>query len=146
MRTWSVFGGRFLGVEFRIHMAFLLVLVFVVKNYFSSGDPGDISRGLALTALVLLAVFLHEVGHVFASLRLGRRVRGTILFPIGGVALADANQDNGALLSSDLRIAAVGPIVNLFLAGVSGLVFLGFYPPASLLSRPWISTAALGKS
>src|SRR5262249_16731675 len=92
------------------------------------------------------AVFLHEIGHVLASLRLGRRIRGTVLFPIGGVALADAHEPENSSLADDLRIALAGPMVNLFLAGVSGLIFLGFFPAGARLSRPWISITYLGKS
>src|SRR5260370_15329579 len=109
MRTWSVFGGRFLGVEFRVHITFLFLLAFALKPYLHSGDAGDISRGFALTALVLASVFLHEMGHVLAAARLGQRIKGSILLPVGGVALAEASQPEAPdAFARSLRVAAAG--------------------------------------
>src|SRR5215471_10429894 len=92
MRSLSIYGGRFLGVEFRIHVAFLFLLAFLLL--FPSArvlDPMVVARSVALAMLVLVSVFLHEAGHVLAARGLGAPARGTVLLPLGGVGLADAN-------------------------------------------------------
>jgi len=148
MRTWSVFGGRFLGVEFRVHITFLFLLAFaLMKPYLHSGDFGDIGRGFALSALVLVSVFLHEMGHVLAAARLGQRIKGIILLPVGGVTVADhSQQEEPGAFARGLRVAVAGPMVNLFLASASGLMLLAWFPPESLWAKPLITTAWLSKS
>jgi Zn-dependent protease len=151
MRSWSISGGRLFGVEFRIHFAFLFLLGFVLL--FPSTrtvDPGTIARGVAVTAMVLLSVLLHELGHALAGARNRLPMKGSILFPLGGVGLADPNPplDAGVpgSLAREIRVAAAGPAVNLFLAGITGLVLLRLGPPASLWTLPLVSVDALGKS
>ncbi|HEY6307000.1 MAG TPA: site-2 protease family protein [Candidatus Angelobacter sp.] len=151
MRSWTIFGGRFFGVEFRIHVAFLFLLAVVLLFPSSrTGDPGGIARGVAVTAMVLVSVLLHELGHALAGARNGLPLKGSILLPIGGIGLADPNPplDPAAAgsLGRELRVAAAGPSVNLLLAGVSGLVLVRLGPPASLWSLPLISIDGLGKS
>ena len=149
MRSWSVFGGRFFGVEFRIHIAFLFLLAFVLLFPTSrAGDPGAIARGVAVTAMVLGSVLLHELGHALAGARNGLPMKGSILLPIGGIALADPNPplSDTAGLARELRVAAAGPLVNMFLAGVTGLILLRLGPAASLWSLPLVSIDSLGKS
>ncbi|HKF22041.1 MAG TPA: site-2 protease family protein [Candidatus Angelobacter sp.] len=147
MRTWSVFGGRFLGVEFRLHITFLFLLAFALKPYLHSGDSSDIGRGFAFTALALASVFLHEMGHVLAAARLGQRIKGIILLPVGGVTVAEANQpEDPRAFARSLRIAAAGSMVNLFLASASGLILLAWVPPERLWEQPWIDPRWLSKS
>jgi len=145
MRSFSVFGGRVFGVEFRIHVAFLLFLIFVLAGESNRGKVA-MAQGFALTAMVLASVMLHELGHVLAAARNGLPMKGTILFPIGGVALADPITQDPTRLAQETRIAAAGPLVNAFLAGVSGLVLISRAPVASLWARPLITTSALGRS
>jgi CBS domain-containing protein len=49
-------------------------------------------------------------------------------------------------LAREVRVAAAGPAVNLFLAGITGLVLLRLGPPATLWTLPLVSVDALGKS
>jgi Zn-dependent protease/CBS domain-containing protein len=151
MRSWSISGGRLFGVEFRIHAAFLFLLAFVLLFPSTrTGDPAAIARGVAVTAMVLFSVLLHELGHALAGARNGLPMKGSILLPIGGIGLAEPNPPQAAggpgHLARELRVAAAGPAVNLLLAGVTGLVLLRLGPPASLWSLPLVSVDALGKS
>jgi Zn-dependent protease/predicted transcriptional regulator len=150
MRSWSIFGGRFFGVEFRVHFTFLVLLIFVL--FFPSNrtaDPGAVTRSVAFTGLVLLAVMLHELGHVVAGARNGLPMKGTILLPIGGMGLADPNPPAGPAspgsFARELRVAAAGPLVNMFLAGGTGL-FLLRQGSATLWSMPLVNVDALGRS
>jgi Zn-dependent protease/CBS domain-containing protein len=151
MRSWSISGGRLFGVEFRIHFAFLFLLGFVLLFPSTrTADPGTIARGVAVTAMVLLSVLLHELGHALAGARNRLPMKGSILLPLGGVGLADPNPplDAGVpgSLAREVRVASAGPAVNLFLAGITGLVLLRLGPPASLWTLPLVSVDALGKS
>src|SRR5260370_40289053 len=88
MRSWSVFGGRFFGVEFRIHIAFLFLLAFVL--FFPSNhalEPGSIARGVAVTAMVPISVMLHELGPALAGGPRGIPMKRRILPPPRGIAL-----------------------------------------------------------
>lgn len=150
MRSLSIYGGRFLGVEFRIHVAFLFLLAFLLL--FPSAhvlDPMVVARSVALAMLVLVSVFLHEAGHVLAARGLGAPARGTVLLPLGGVGLADANPPlpgEAGTLTREIRLAAAGPLVNMFLAGVSGLALTAFHTPAYLWTSPLITADALDRS
>lgn len=148
MRNWSIFAGRFFGVEFRIHMTFLFLLLFVlITESAASGSVGAI-RGLALVAIIFGSVVLHELGHTLVAVRRGVPVRGIMLLPIGGVTLMDP-QDHIDSIKNAVRetwIAIAGPFVNLLLAAICGAILLSFTPPVNLWIRPLISTTGLWRS
>src|SRR5579872_4240469 len=76
MRNWSIYAGRLLGVELRVHLTFLFLLLFVLLND-SSGGAG-MARGLALVALIFASVTIHEMGHLVVAARQGMRVRAIL--------------------------------------------------------------------
>jgi Zn-dependent protease/CBS domain-containing protein len=150
MRTWSISAGRWLGVEFRLHVSFLFMLFFVLlydsthNNIIAIG----VIRGVALSALVTACVVVHELGHVVVSARAGVPMRGSMLTPLGGIALADSTtlMENSRNLSRELRIALAGPLANLFMAGVSGAILLASPNKGYLWAQPLLSVNALGRS
>lgn len=148
MRSWSAYGGRFLGVEFRIHIVFLFVLLFIVLIPSPHvGEPSTILRGIALTALILVSVFFHELGHAMAALRNGRPMRGSLLLPLGGITAADPNPAlEAGTLAREIKIAIAGPMINAFLAGASGTILLARQPQSVLLSFPLVTVESLSKS
>ncbi len=150
MRGWSIFAGRFLGVEFRIHVMFLFLLMFVLMVEANRGGPFAIARGFALAVLVLAAVVLHELGHVVGAARAGLPLRGIILLPTGGVGLVDPNSlvEHAHDLHKETRMAAAGPLVSLVLAAGTGLaiVLLPDFPRGYLWTAPLVSVDALGRS
>src|SRR5262249_33525914 len=149
MRSLSILGGRFLGVEFRVHLSFLFLLVYVLWPYWDDGlDSRIVARGFALTGLALLSVFLHELGHVLAALRSGIVIRGSALLPLGGIPFPDRNPeiDGSVRLAQETRVAAAGPAVSAFLAAVTGLILLSTAGSSKLLAQPWMDVAWLGKS
>jgi Zn-dependent protease/CBS domain-containing protein len=148
MRLWSIFAGRFFGVELRVHLTFLFLLVFVLLSESVQYGATGVSRGLALVAIIFGSVILHEMGHAIVAVRSGVPVRGIMLLPIGGVTMMDP-QDHMDSVKNPVRetwIAIAGPFVNLLLAGASGLIFLTLRHPLDLWSRPWITTTALARS
>lgn len=148
MRSWSIFAGRFFGVELRIHLTFVFLLLFVVVTESKAYGPAGVTRGLALVGIIFGSVILHEMGHAFVATRYGVPVRGIMLLPIGGMTLMDPQDhiDSVKNPGRETWIAVAGPLVNLFLAGFSGLVLLAWTSTVDLWSQPWITTAALRRS
>lgn len=148
MRSWSIFAGKFFGVEFRVHLTFLFLLIFVVMTEAKINGSAGAARGLALVAIIFGSVILHELAHAVVAVRSGVPVRGIMLLPIGGVTLMDP-QDHMDSAKNPVRetwISIAGPLVNLVLAGISGGILLATRPADSLWVQPWISSAALGRS
>ncbi len=147
MKTWSYPLLRIAGVEFRLHITFFFLLFFVLLYETNFGMVSVIGRGLALTALVLLAVFLHELGHVMVSARFGAPMRGTILLPTGGIPMVDPNSLHAVPdLHREFRIAFAGPLINLALASVTAAVLVTLKAPAYLFTRPFIDLLVLPRS
>lgn len=149
MRSWSIYGGRFFGVEFRIHVAFLFLLAFLLL--FPSAhvlDPMAMTRSVVLAVLALISVFFHELGHILAARGMRVPMKGTILLPLGGVNMADPSPSlpGSTGLLREIRLAAAGPLMNMFLAGVSGLFVAAIHPLSYLWTFPLIGPDALGRS
>lgn len=148
MRGWSIFAGRFFGVEFRVHLTFLFLLFFIfITEFANSGSTGG-ARGLVLVGLIFVSVILHESGHAIVAVRSGVPVRGIMLLPIGGVTLMDPQQlpDGVKNAIRETRIAIAGPVVNFLLAAASAAILLIFRPSVNIWEKPWISSAGLSRS
>jgi Zn-dependent protease len=62
---WSITVGSVAGTAVRIHVTFLLLLVWIFGvNYFSGGPPAAWGA-LVFVVLLFLCVLLHEFGHIF---------------------------------------------------------------------------------
>ncbi|MEO8725210.1 MAG: site-2 protease family protein, partial [Acidobacteriaceae bacterium] len=92
----------------------------------------SVDRGIALAVLMLVAVGLHEIGHVIAAGLMRVRLRLILLMPLGGVSFygtrkrADASQDPAQgdekrFLSprQETIIALAGPLASLLVAGAA---------------------------
>jgi Zn-dependent protease/CBS domain-containing protein len=111
---------------------------------------------LALVAVVFGSVLLHEFGHAFVAARAGVPVKSIILLPIGGITLLENGPDSiGAsgpiaaekpMWRRDIRVAAAGPLVNIFIALVAGSVVLSFAPGVGLWTRPLVHSGNLLRS
>src|SRR2546428_6240438 len=92
MRNWSIPAGRIFGVEIRIHLTFLFLLVFVWLTDSASHRTVNPGRGLALVGIIFVSVLLHELGHALASMHGGVAAKSINPLPIGGRAPQDATQ------------------------------------------------------
>src|SRR5271157_4399841 len=147
MRSWSIPVGRLFGIEIRIHLTFLFLLVFVWST--AAQDAAIALRGVALVGIVFGSVVLHELGHALVARGSGIPAKGIILLPIGGITILDeahAIPDPIDGWKRDVRIAAAGPLVNLSIAGLSALVLLAAIPGFSLTARPLLHSSALLRS
>src|SRR3979411_3475530 len=87
MRSWSIPVGRLFGIEIRIHLTFLFLLVFVWSTEAATQDASNALRGLALVGIVFGSVVLHELGHALVARGAGIPAKGIILLPLGGGAV-----------------------------------------------------------
>jgi Zn-dependent protease/CBS domain-containing protein len=102
-----------------------------------------------LVGIIFGSVVLHELGHALVARGSGIPAKGIILLPIGGITILDeahAIPDPINAWKRDIRVAAAGPLVNLFIAGLSALVLLAVMPGLSLTARPLLHSSALLRS
>ncbi len=144
MRNWSIPAGKLFGIEIRIHLTFLFLLIFV----WSTEAANAAIRGLALVGIIFGSVVLHELGHALAA-RGGVPAKGLILLPIGGITVLDeahAVPDPANAWKREIRIAMVGPLVNLAIGGVSALILVSAIPGFNLMTRPLMHSSDLLRS
>jgi len=124
---WSLRIGTLLGVPIRVHVSFLLLLVWF--GAVSSEAGGSFLDGIVLLLLLFGCVVLHELGHATMARRYGVRTSEIVLYPIGGIARLDRIPPGKA----ELLIALAGPAVNLVLAAMifGGLQFVPVAGPRS---------------
>lgn len=141
MRSWSIPAGRMFGVDIRIHLSFLLLLLFIPFNEHATGIAASPARGTALVAIIFGAVVLHELGHALVGRASGVPPRAIVLFPIGGVTIFDEAQPEIAPnWKRDAKIAAAGPLVNFLIAGIALVVIRFALPGARLFADPYVSS------
>jgi Zn-dependent protease len=144
MRTWSIPAGRIFWVEIRIHLSFVLLLLFVGMNEQLARNSVSPWRGTALVAIVFGSVVLHELGHALVGKHAGVPPRAIVLLPIGGVTIFDESHPTlPANWKRDARIAAAGPIVNFLIAGISAVFLSVAMPHDRLWADPYVSTGNL---
>lgn len=123
---WSLKLGTIAGTEIRIHMTFVLLLVWIWFTHYQIGGAPAAWEGVAFILSVFVCVVLHEFGHIAAARRFGIKTPDITLLPIGGVARLERNPSEPR---EELLIAVAGPLVNVVIAalliavigGVAGL-------------------------
>jgi len=113
--NWSLNIGKIFGIRFRIHVTFLLLVLFV---FVSVADQHGFQRGL-WAALFICAVFacvlIHEIGHSLIGRQFGKEAKNITLLPIGGVATMEEMPEKPA---QEIAMSLVGPLINLAIAGI----------------------------
>lgn len=142
MRSWSIPVGSWRGINVRLHLTFFFLLIFVWFTESGTLDPKiAFLRSLAFTGMVLLAVFLHELGHLLVTMRAGALPRALVLLPIGGLPLMEnpgGSEPQASLdVRREIRIAAAGPISSLLLAILCAAIVTTLLPQLDLISHPW---------
>jgi predicted transcriptional regulator len=141
----SISIGRFMNVDLRVHLSFLLLLIISVG--FSFFENGSALRGIALWLAMCSAVLVREVARSIAATYVGLRLRALFLLPIGGLMAFSTSSHSGSTPEANTRLLMLtGPIANfgvgLLLLGTS----YGLEPHVSLLTQPWISTSHILRS
>jgi Zn-dependent protease len=107
------FKGPF-GVRVEIGQSLAMLVLFIALM-----SGGNIVTGLTFAAMLVLAIFLHEFGHVAGCIWQGVPVRRVMLHGGGGFCepARATTRHEGEL------IVAMGPLVNLALWALSSLAF-----------------------
>jgi Zn-dependent protease/predicted transcriptional regulator len=122
---WSFEVTRLFGIPLRIHVTFLLLLLFVAMAGGRAGADASPLYGVVTVLFVFACVVVHELAHSLMAMRYGVNVRAIVLLPIGGVSQMEEMPEDPR---QEIKVSVVGPLVSLVLAGV-------FYILASLAGQ-----------
>src|SRR3712207_7862176 len=111
--SWSFPIGTVKGTEIRLHLTFLIFLLWIGGSHYAQGGWDAAVQGVAFMALLFLCVLLHEFGHAFAARRYGVQTPDITLLPIGGVARLERIPEEPR---QELVVALAGPAVNVVIA------------------------------
>jgi Zn-dependent protease/CBS domain-containing protein len=120
-------------------------------DYAANRQPPNGPRDLALVGIILACVGAHEFGHMFAARRFGLIPKAVILLPLTGVTLYDESraqkpQPVALVWQREVRLALVGPLVNLALACLAAAVIMSSRLGIELWKWPLLQAANLPKS
>lgn len=88
-------------------------------------------------AALMLMLFIHESGHIWAMKRCGMKTKGIYFIPfLGGAAVAD---DMFPSRGAEVFVAIAGPIAGLLLAALSGCVYLVTQQPLWAAIAGWMA-------
>jgi len=118
--SWSVNIGSIAGTAIRIHITFILFLVWIFIASWLSGGPDAAWGGVVFMLLLFLCVLAHEFGHILTARRFGVATPDVTLLPIGGVARLERIPEKPA---EEFLIAIAGPLVNVAIAIVLIVLF-----------------------
>lgn len=133
--SWSLPLGVVMGTVIRVHITFLLFLLWIGAAAFAKGGQGAALQSVVYIVLLFLCVLLHEFGHVYAARRYGVQTPDITLLPIGGVARLERIPEDPR---QELVIALAGPAVNVVIAALLFLA-LGAAAPSAEVENPGVS-------
>lgn len=126
---WSFRIGTIAGTAIRIHVTFLLFLVWIAVAQYQLGGAAAARDSVLFIVLLFLCVLLHEFGHILAARRYGVKTPDVTLFPIGGVASLERIPEKPG---EELVVAIAGPAVNVVIALLLVAVLGAAFDPAEL--------------
>jgi Zn-dependent protease/CBS domain-containing protein len=113
--SWSVNIGSIAGTAIRIHVTFLLFLIWIFAAGWAQGGAEDAWNTLIFVVLLFACVLAHEFGHIFMARKFGVATPDVTLLPIGGVARLERIPEKP---TEEFLIAIAGPLVNVVIAVV----------------------------
>lgn len=124
---WSLTIGRIAGTAIRIHITFLLFLVWIAASDYASGGLDAAKSSIVFVLLVFACVVAHEFGHILTARNFGIKTPEVTLLPIGGVASMERIPEDPR---QELLVAIAGPMVNAVIVGL--LIVTGGFAVADL--------------
>jgi Zn-dependent protease/CBS domain-containing protein len=118
---WSLTVARVAGTAVRIHVTFLLFLVWIWFAYYREGGAPAATEGVIFISLLFFCVLLHEFGHVFAARWFGIKTPDITLWPFGGIASLERIPEKPG---QEFVVAIAGPLVNVAIAAAL-ILYLG---------------------
>jgi stage IV sporulation protein FB len=107
---WSFNIGSIAGTAIRLHITFLLFLLWVFFESYVSGGAGAAWQSLVFIVLLFTCVVAHEFGHILTARQFGVTTPTVTLLPIGGVAQLERIPEEPG---QEFLIAIAGPLVNV---------------------------------
>jgi Zn-dependent protease len=128
--SWTLNVGNVAGIPIRIHLTFLLLLLWLVLG---SESGAALSEAL-FVLLVFTCVLVHELSHALMGKRFGVQTRDITLYPFGGIASIVSQPTP----KGELFISLAGPITNVIIAA-------GLFPfiDRTLLDKQQLSALTL---
>src|SRR5712671_7087152 len=111
--SWSINIGSIAGTAIRIHVTFLLFLVWIFVAGLATGGVNDAFTSLIFMILLFACVVAHEFGHIFTARAFGVATSDVTLYPIGGVARLERIPEQP---HEEFLVAIAGPLVNVVIA------------------------------
>jgi len=123
----SLRAGKILGIDLEIHFSWLIIFIFLsymLGEQYQNIHPGMETAyywitSIVITLMIFVSVLLHELAHSLTAINEGISIRKITLFIFGGVAQMEKEPHTPV---SEFKIAAAGPLMSLFLAGVFGAI------------------------
>jgi Zn-dependent protease/predicted transcriptional regulator len=117
-------GGIQIGIDASWLIIFAVVLWSLAAGYFPHAYPGYgwgayLVVGAVATVLFFVSIVVHELSHAVVANRLGQPVHRITLFIFGGMAQLTREPRDP---TSEIKIASVGPLTSLAVAGVFGTI------------------------
>lgn len=109
---WSLRISELWGITIRLHVLFLLYVLVEIFQALWQGGPRLLGFAAGALGVLLLSVFLHELGHCWMARRQGGTADEILLWPLGGLAHVDAPREPAV----QAKVAVAGPGVNFLLA------------------------------
>jgi Zn-dependent protease len=102
------------GIRVRMHASLLLLIILTLAT---SGMHGGMGVANAMTFGIVLfgIILLHEFGHCFAARSVGGQANDILMWPLGGLAFADAPNRPWPQFVT----AAGGPLVNVVICAIT---------------------------
>jgi stage IV sporulation protein FB len=111
--SWSLNIGSIAGTAIRIHITFVLFLIWIFLAGLATGSVNDALNTVLFIVLLFACVVAHEFGHIFTARAFGVKTPDVTLLPIGGVARLERIPEKP---SEEFLVAIAGPLVNVAIA------------------------------
>lgn len=130
---WSFKIGRAFGIQLRVHITFFLIIAYAAYIWgvgLEGGYSGAV-YGSFLISLLFVCVVIHELCHSLMAIHYGGEVASITLLPIGGVSLLKHMPEEPG---KELRVSVVGPLSNVVIALLLGIVYVVLPGKADVVS------------
>jgi Zn-dependent protease len=129
--SWSIRLFRIKGIEIKVHLTFVLILIWAASRWGVTMKGGAVGAlyGMLVILLLFVCVTIHELAHSLTAMRFGVKVRNITLLPIGGISQMEEMPHKP---SEELRMSLAGPMSNFVIAAVLLLLSIPLNFPAEV--------------
>jgi Zn-dependent protease len=125
--NWSWHAFTIARIPVRLHWTLLFVVLYHFAGPVKQGDDAEWLLFIGLSILLHFGIVLfHELGHCWATRRVGGHVDQILLWPLGGFAYVGHSDEP----KTDMFVAVSGPATHLLVGGASAGAILA-------LGIPW---------